>query len=176
MKTPARLQVLLDEGLIDSVLRQLTPRPAAALASFANLLDELRSASLHQNAADLVELILARTGYAAQIISSTPDASLRERRLGNLKELADWFRAMQKGNSAGDLAAQRIGHEEPPLRLRGHLHPGPARVLLEGAAGLEVERRRHAHTAVAARQFRLRVFLRSRQAGAGRCALRRRRR
>jgi len=116
------------------VLRQLTPRPAAALASFANLLDELRSASLHQNAADLVELILARTGYAAQIVASTPDASLRERRLGNLKELADWFRAMQKGNSAGDLAAQ--------LALLSHAdrdEPGNAvrMMTLHSAKGLE---------------------------------------
>jgi len=98
---------LLEATRSDSVLRQLTPRPAAALASFSTLLDELRSASLHESAADLVERILSRTGYAAQIAASTPDASVRERKLGNLKELADWFRAMQKGgNSAGDLASQ----------------------------------------------------------------------
>src|SRR5690606_23246663 len=54
----------------DSVLRQLTPRPAAALAGFSDLLDELRSASLHESAADLVERILKRTGYAAQIAAS----------------------------------------------------------------------------------------------------------
>ena len=125
---------LLEATRSDSVLRQLTPRPAAALASFASLLDELRSASMHQGAADLVETILARTGYAAQIAASTTDASLRERRLGNLKELADWFRAMQKGSSAGDLAAQ--------LALLSHAdrdEPGNAvrMMTLHAAKGLE---------------------------------------
>ncbi len=131
---------LLEATRSDSVLRQLTPRPAAALASFASLLDELRSASMHQGAADLVETILARTGYAAQIAAGTPDASLRERRLGNLKELADWFRAMQKGSSAGgvtsggDLAAQ--------LALLSHAdrdEPGNAvrMMTLHAAKGLE---------------------------------------
>ncbi len=97
---------MLDATRSDGVLRQLTPRPAAALAAFSDLMDELRSASLHESAADLVERILKRTGYAAHLVASTPDASVRERKLGNLRELTDWFRAMQKGDSAGDLAAQ----------------------------------------------------------------------
>jgi ATP-dependent DNA helicase Rep len=130
----SRQTSLLDATRSDSVLRQLTPRPAAALASFANLLDELRSASLHLSAADLVEMILTRTGYAAQIAATTPDASARERRLGNLRELADWFRAMQKGKSAGDLAAQ--------LALLSHAdrdEPGNAvrMMTLHAAKGLE---------------------------------------
>jgi len=126
---------LLDAARSDSVLRQLTPRPAAALAAFASLLDELRSASLHQSAADLVETILQRTHYAAQIIASTSDAALRERRLGNLKELADWFRAMQKhGASANDLTSQ--------LALLSHTDrddPGNAvrMMTLHAAKGLE---------------------------------------
>jgi ATP-dependent DNA helicase Rep len=126
---------LLDAARSDSVLRQLTPRPAAALAAFASLLDELRSASLHQSAADLVETILQRTHYAAQIIASTSDAALRERRLGNLKELADWFRAMQKhGASANDLTSQ--------LALLSHADrddPGNAvrMMTLHAAKGLE---------------------------------------
>ncbi len=108
----SRHSSLLDATRSDGVLRELTPRPAAALASFAHLLDELRSASLHESAAELVERILQRTGYAAQIAANTPDAGVRDRKLGNLKELADWFRAMQRhsntagGNSAGDLASQ----------------------------------------------------------------------
>src|SRR6185437_9153900 len=126
---------LLDATRSDSVLRQLTPRPAAALASFANLLDELRSASLHESAAVLVERILKRTGYAAQIVAGTPDASVRVRKLGNLQELADWFRAMQKdGNTAGDLASQ--------LALLSHAdrdEPGNAvrMMTLHAAKGLE---------------------------------------
>jgi ATP-dependent DNA helicase Rep len=131
---------LLDAARSDSVLRQLTPRPAAALAAFASLLDEFRSASLHQGAADLVETILQRTGYAAQIATSTTDAIVRERKLGNLKELADWFRAMQRnsntagGNSAGDLASQ--------LALLSHADrddPGNAvrMMTLHAAKGLE---------------------------------------
>jgi ATP-dependent DNA helicase Rep len=131
-----RQSSLLDAIRSDSVLRQLTPRPAAALASFSNLLDELRSASLQMNAADLVDEILKRTSYAAQIIASTPDVSVRERKLGNLRELADWFRAMQKGSnsSGGDLAAQ--------LALLSHAdrdEPGNAvrMMTLHSAKGLE---------------------------------------
>ena len=126
---------LLDATRSDGVLRQLTPRPAAALAGFSELLDELRSASLHESAAELVERILKRTGYAAQIVASTPDASVRERKLGNLKELADWFRAMQKdGHTAGDLASQ--------LALLSHAdrdEPGNAvrMMTLHAAKGLE---------------------------------------
>ncbi|RAO74561.1 UvrD-helicase domain-containing protein [Dyella jiangningensis] len=126
---------LLDAARSDAVLRQLTPRPAAALASFTNLMDELRSASLHNSAADLVEMVLKRTGYAEQIAASTTDPALRERRLGNLRELADWFRAMQRGNNtAGDLAAQ--------LALLSHAdrdEPGNAvrMMTLHAAKGLE---------------------------------------
>ena len=125
---------LLEATRSDGVLRQLTPRPAAALAAFSELLDELRSASLHESAADLVERILKRTGYAAQLAASTPDASVRERKLGNLRELTDWFRAMQKGDSAGDLAAQ--------LALLSHADrddPGNAvrMMTLHAAKGLE---------------------------------------
>ncbi|GAB3779677.1 UvrD-helicase domain-containing protein [Dyella agri] len=125
---------LLEASRSDGVLRQLTPRPAAALAAFSDLLDELRSASLHESAADLVERILKRTGYAAQLAAATPDPSVRERKLGNLQELADWFRAMQKGNSAGDLAAQ--------LALLSHADrddPGNAvrMMTLHAAKGLE---------------------------------------
>jgi ATP-dependent DNA helicase Rep len=136
----SRHSSLLDATRSDSVLRQLTPRPAAALAAFATLLDELRSASLHESAADLVERILKRTGYAAQIAAATPDPSARERKLGNLKELADWFRAMQwgsntaGGNTAGDLATQ--------LALLSHAdrdEPGNAvrMMTLHAAKGLE---------------------------------------
>jgi ATP-dependent DNA helicase Rep len=130
----SRHSSMLDAIRSDGVLRQLSARPAAALASFSGLLDELRSASLQQSAAELVETLLKRTRYAEQIAASTTDAALRDRRLGNLKELTDWFRAMQKGNSAGDLAAQ--------LALLSHAdrdEPGNAvrMMTLHAAKGLE---------------------------------------
>ncbi len=126
---------LLDAARSDTVLKSLSPRPASALASFTHLLDELRSAANYQPAAELVETILQRTGYAAQIAATTPDPATRERKLGNLRELADWFRAMQKeGSRAGDLAAQ--------LALLSHADrddPGNAirMMTLHSAKGLE---------------------------------------
>jgi ATP-dependent DNA helicase Rep len=126
---------LLDAARSDAVLRQLSPRPAAALAGFTALMDELRSASLHQSAADLVETVLKRTGYASEIIASTTDVALRERRLGNLRELADWFRAMQRNDdTTGDLAAQlallsHADRDEPGNALR--------MMTLHAAKGLE---------------------------------------
>ena len=131
----ARGSSLLNATRSDSVLRQLTPRPAAALAAFGALLDELRSASLHQDAAQLVETILQRTHYAVHIAASTSDATLRDRRLGNITELADWFRAMHKhGATTGNLAAQ--------LALLSHADrddPGNAvrMMTLHAAKGLE---------------------------------------
>ena len=126
---------LLDAARSDAVLRQLSPRPAAALAGFTALMDELRSASIHQSAADLVETVLKRTGYASEIVASTTDVALRERRLGNLRELADWFRAMQRNDSTtGDLAAQlallsHADRDEPGNALR--------MMTLHAAKGLE---------------------------------------
>ncbi|AFC87555.1 UvrD-helicase domain-containing protein [Frateuria aurantia] len=126
---------LLDASRSDTVLRQLSPRPAAALAGFAAMLDELRSASLHQSAAELVETVLSRTQYAEHLAANTPDVVTRDRKIGNLKELADWFRAMQRGRqSAGDLAGQ--------LALLSHAdrdEPGNAvrMMTLHAAKGLE---------------------------------------
>ncbi len=126
---------LLDAARSDGALRQLSARPAAALASFVTLLDELRSASIHQSAAELVQTLLERTHYIRQLVATTPDAAVRERRLANLQELADWFRAMEKGRgNAGDLAAQ--------LALLSHAdrdEPGNAvrMMTLHAAKGLE---------------------------------------
>ncbi|MGH8090893.1 MAG: UvrD-helicase domain-containing protein [Rudaea sp.] len=91
----------------DAALKQLAPRPAAALAGFAALIGELTATMRQASAADLVEEILRRTGFEAHIRAETKDESLRLRRLENIAELADWFRAMGKnGGRAGDLAAQ----------------------------------------------------------------------
>jgi len=126
---------LLEATRSDGVLRQLPARAAAGLAKFAQLLDELRSVSLHQSAADLVDAILKRTGYAAHLAGGVTDAVQGARRLANIKELADWFRAMQgSGGNAGDLAAQ--------LALLSHADrddPGNAvrMMTLHAAKGLE---------------------------------------
>ncbi|MBN8715006.1 MAG: UvrD-helicase domain-containing protein [Xanthomonadales bacterium] len=131
----ARGSSLLEATRSDSVLRQLPPRAAAALAAFAQLIDELRSSSLHQGAADLVDGIAQRSGYAAHIAANSGDVVKSARRLANLRELADWFRAMQgRGGSAGDLAAQ--------LALLSHADqddPGDAvrMMTLHAAKGLE---------------------------------------
>ena len=126
---------LLEATRSDSVLKNISSRPASALAGFSRLMDELRSDANHLSAADLVQAIIEKTGYGAQIAASTPDEVLRERRLGNLRELADWFRAMSKdGGRTGDIAAQ--------LALLSHADrddPGNAlrMMTLHSAKGLE---------------------------------------
>jgi len=126
---------LLEATRSDAVLKTISSRPASALANFSRLMDELRSDANHLSAADLVTTIIEKTGYGAQIAASTPDEVLRERRLGNLRELADWFRAMSKdGGRTGDIAAQ--------LALLSHADrddPGNAlrMMTLHSAKGLE---------------------------------------
>jgi len=91
----------------DAALKQLAPRPAAALAGFAHLIGELTSAMRTLSAADLVDELLRRTGYEAHIRAETKDEALRARRMENIAELGAWFRAVgRNGGRAGDLAAQ----------------------------------------------------------------------
>ena len=79
--------------------------------------------------------LIRRTRYAEHLVAEIKDPAARQRRLDNLAELAEWFRAMQKTPaSAGDLAAQ--------LALLTHSDrddPGNAVRLmtLHGAKGLE---------------------------------------
>ena len=103
----ARHVSMLHAAHNDSVLAQLSARPAAALAAFAALIAALAGKAAHAPAAELVEEIVARTRFAAHIENETKDAAARARRLENLRELADWFRAMHRdGARASDLAAQ----------------------------------------------------------------------
>jgi ATP-dependent DNA helicase Rep len=90
----------------DAVLGELAARPASALVGFVDLIRELSRQAQHMAAADLVERLIARSGYAEHIAAQFREPELRQRRLENLKELGDWFRAMQKEGAAGDLAAQ----------------------------------------------------------------------
>lgn len=126
---------LLEAARSDAVLKQLAPRSASSLAGFAELIAELRSRSRELAASELVDELVRRTRYAEHLAAEIKDPAARQRRLDNLTELADWFRAMQKGaSSAGDLAAQ--------LALLTHSDrddPGDSVRLmtLHGAKGLE---------------------------------------
>ena len=134
--TQSTHQSMLDTARNPAALKQLPARAAASLARFVDLIDALRDCAANISAAELVEEVITRTRYAEHIAQQSPDAALRERRLGNLRELADWFRAMQKhrNNNASDLAAQ--------LTLLTHADsedPGDALRLmtLHAAKGLE---------------------------------------
>ncbi|HET6631466.1 MAG TPA: UvrD-helicase domain-containing protein [Rhodanobacteraceae bacterium] len=125
---------MLEAARSDSVLKALSPRPAAALAGFVELVETLRREAVHLPAAELVETVLKRTRYAEHLAAATPEPTLRERRLANLRELVDWFRAMGRDGASGDLAAQ--------LALLGHADrddPGNAlrMMTLHSAKGLE---------------------------------------
>jgi ATP-dependent DNA helicase Rep len=90
----------------DTLLGELSARPASALAGFVELMRELARSAEHTAAADLVDRLIERTGYAEHVGGQFKEPGLRARRIENLKELSDWFRAMQKDGAAGDLAAQ----------------------------------------------------------------------
>ncbi len=130
----ARHLPMLQAARSDTVLQQLAPRPAAALAGFVALIDSLRHAAGHGDAAQLVEHVIRRTRYAEHVAAETRQPALRDRRLANLEELAGWFQAMGKGGTGGDLAAQ--------LALLGHVDREDAGnavrlMTLHAAKGLE---------------------------------------
>ncbi len=102
----ARHVSLLRAAQSDAVLGQLAARSASSLVGFAGLIGELAARAERMAAADLVEELIRRVGYAEHVAAQIKEPALRERRLENLKELAEWFRAMQKDGAAGDLAAQ----------------------------------------------------------------------
>ncbi len=98
---------LLRAARNDSVLKQLPARAASSLHGFVALIDSLDAQAERTNAAELVEELLRRSGYAQHLAASSKDAVLGERRLGNVRELIEWFRAIQGARArAGDLAAQ----------------------------------------------------------------------
>jgi ATP-dependent DNA helicase Rep len=98
---------MLDAAHSDAVLKQLSARPASGLASFTAIIDQLAASAEKLSAADLVEETIRLSGYAEHVLSDAKDEAARTRRLDNLRELAEWFRTMQKsGSGAGDLAAQ----------------------------------------------------------------------
>ena len=89
----------------DALLTPLTPRAAASLVRFGQLIGEFAARAQRMPAADLVDELMQRIGYAEHVAGQVKDAALRERRLANLRELVEWMRAMPS-HGAGDLAAQ----------------------------------------------------------------------
>ena len=102
----ARHVSLLRAVQSDAALAQLPPRAASSLGAFAALIREFAARARDVAAADLVDELVRRVGYEDHIAAEVKEPVLRERRLGNLAELRDWLRAMQKEGAAGDLAAQ----------------------------------------------------------------------
>ena len=97
---------LLRAAQSDAVLAQLAPRAATSLGGFAGLMHEFSGRAQRMSAADLVDELSRRIGYAEHVGAQIKEPALRERRLQNLDELSEWLRAMQKEGAAGDLAAQ----------------------------------------------------------------------
>jgi len=97
---------LLRAAQSDAVLGQLAGRAASSLVGFTGLIGELAGKAERMPAAELVGELVRRIGYAEHIATQVKEPALRERRLENLNELSEWFRAMQKDGGAGDLAAQ----------------------------------------------------------------------
>ncbi len=102
----ARHVSLLRAAQSDAVLAQLPPRAATSLGGFAALIRDLAARAERMATVDLVDELSRRIGYENHVAAQVKDPALRERRLGNLKELSEWLRAMQKEGGAGDLAAQ----------------------------------------------------------------------
>jgi ATP-dependent DNA helicase Rep len=97
---------LLRAAQSDAVLGEISSRAASSLGGFAGMIHELSRRAEHIAAADLVDELVKRIGYADHIAAQVKEPAIRERRLQNLAELCDWLRAMQKEGAAGDLAAQ----------------------------------------------------------------------
>lgn len=102
----ARHLSLLRAAQTESILGQIAARSASALVGFGALIRELSAKAERLAAADLVDELILRIGYAEHIATQVKEPALRARRIENLKELSAWFRAMQKEGAAGDLAAQ----------------------------------------------------------------------
>jgi ATP-dependent DNA helicase Rep len=102
----ARDLSLLRAAATESVLGQLTARAASSLVGFCGLVRELSAKADRLPAADLVEELIRRIGYAEHVGAQVREPALRARRMQNLNELSEWFRAMQNDGASGDLAAQ----------------------------------------------------------------------
>jgi ATP-dependent DNA helicase Rep len=115
----------------------LARRQAQALQAFAALIARLAHLAEKLPASELLDAVLEHSGYRASLAALPGDPATRARREANLRELGEWFRAMQRGGArAGDLAQQ--------LMLLGNAEreePGNAVRLmtLHAAKGLEFD-------------------------------------
>ena len=131
----ARQLPLLAAALDSACIAALARRQAQALGDFAMLIQRLRARAEQMPAAALLDTVLEASGYRMHLAAQPGDAATRARREGNLRELGEWFAAMQRGGlRGGDLAQQ--------LMLLGHTdrdEPGDAVRLmtLHAAKGLE---------------------------------------
>ncbi len=105
-------------------LGALSARPASALAGFAELMAGLRRHATSHTPVELVEETIRRTRYREHIAQDGANEELQRRRQGNLDELLDWFRAMQKQHTgAGSLTQQlallgQADRDDPGNRVR----------------------------------------------------------
>jgi len=99
---------LLRAAASASVLKQLAPRPAAALSGFVDLVSRLRGIAERGGVAALANALVAETGYAQHLRAQPGDKTLQDRRLANVAELVEWLTTSARDARAGvgDLAAQ----------------------------------------------------------------------
>ena len=116
------------------LLKQLHPRAAAALSSFADVVRGLRADAVRLSPAELVRVLNERSGLLAALRAQCKTDEMFRIRRGNLDELADWFDSARGGAGPGELAAS--------LALLSHADKGDAgnqvRLMsLHAAKGLE---------------------------------------
>ncbi|AWV05949.1 UvrD-helicase domain-containing protein [Marilutibacter maris] len=87
------------------VLKQLAPRAGNALDGFVGIVRSLRGDAQRLAPAELVRVLVEKSGLLASIRAQCKDEASFQRRKANLEELADWFEG-GKGSGPGELAAQ----------------------------------------------------------------------
>ncbi|GAB6197430.1 UvrD-helicase domain-containing protein [Lysobacter xanthus] len=86
-------------------LKQLPPRAANALDTFATLLRQLRARAAVATPAELVGEVAERSGLLASVRAQCKDEASFLRRKSNIEELAGWFEGVRNAGP-GELAAQ----------------------------------------------------------------------
>jgi ATP-dependent DNA helicase UvrD/PcrA len=95
----------------------IPPRAIASVADFVALLDELREASVVTPPEEILELVLSRSGYLAELEESTDPQD--EGRVENLQELVSVAREYTERAEALAAVAEAAGDEAPPEATAG---------------------------------------------------------